>query len=85
MSEDDKPKLKVIPFTKKEKVEPKEPEYPPDKVLEMSKGQYSIVLAAGWTKDESLNYILSDGIDAAEAILILELVKNDILMGMLDE
>lgn len=82
---DEEPKLKVIPFTQKKKVDAPEPEYPPDKILDMAKGRYQVIMVLGWNNEEELSYTLSDGIDSGEAVLLLELVKNDILLSMLDE
>jgi len=83
MSEEE-PKLKVVPFTKKqEKQEPKE--FPPDEILRMSKGMYKFAIIMGWDSNEELKYILSDGVTSGEALLLMEVVKADIVGNMFDQ
>lgn len=81
----EEPKLKVVPFTKKTvKVEEVE-EFPPDKILDLSKGTYKYAIIMGWDNDEELKYILSDGVTSGEALLLMEVVKADIVNNMFDE
>lgn len=81
---DEKPKLKVVPFTKKIKEE--EPrEDSPDEILEKSKGKYKLAIVMGWDTDEEMSYILSDGVTSAEALLLMEVVKADIVSNMFEE
>lgn len=81
---DEEPKLKVVPFTKKQ-VRKELEEFPPDKILDMSKGLYKFAIIMGWDSNEELNYILSDGVTSGEALLLMEVVKADIVGNMFDE
>ena len=81
---DEEPKLKVVPFTKKQ-VRKELEEFPPDKIMDMSKGMYKFAIIMGWDRNEELNYILSDGVTSGEALLLMEVVKADIVGNMFDE
>lgn len=81
---DEEPKLKVIPFTRKIKEE--EPrEDSPDEILEKSKGKYKLAIVMGWEEDEEMSYMLSEGVTSAEALLLMEVVKADIVSNMFEE
>lgn len=81
----EEPKLKVVPFTKKTVKREEVEEFPPDKILDLSKGMYKFALLMGWDKDEELKYILSDGVTSGEALLLMEVVKADIVNNMFEE
>lgn len=86
MSDEDKPKFKVVQFTPKPKEDEDEEEiFTPDMMLDKAKGMYKIAIILGWDNEEELKYFVSKGGTSAEAILLLELVKADIVNNMFDE
>lgn len=84
MENDEPPKLKVVPFKKKEELEDEEG-FTPDNMLDKAKGTYKLAIVLGWDNDEELSYMLSKGVNGAEALLLLELVKTDLIQNMFDE
>lgn len=82
---DEPPKFKVIPFKKKEEPEDDEEIFTPDMMLDKSKGTYKLAIVLGWDTEEELSYMLSKGVTAAEALLLLELVKTDLVQNMFDD
>ena len=82
---DDEPKFKVVPFKKKEEPIDVEDIFTPDKMLDKAKGTYQLAIVLGWDTEEELSYMLSKGVTAAEALLLLELVKTDLVQNMFDD
>lgn len=83
---DEPPKFKVIQFKKKEDLEDEEEEiFTPDMMLDKAKGTYKLAIVLGWDTEEELSYMLSKGVTGAEALLLLELVKTDLVNNMFDE
>lgn len=86
MSDDEPTKFKVIQFKKKEDLEDEEEEiFTPDMMLDKAKGTYKLAIVLGWDTEEELSYMLSKSVTAAEALLLLELVKTDLVNNMFDE
>jgi hypothetical protein len=85
--EPEEPKFKVVPFKKKEEPDEEEEEevFTPDMMLDKAKGVYKIAIVLGWDNDEELQYFISKGGTSAEALLLLELVKTDIVSNMFDD
>ena len=81
---DEEPKFKVVPFKKKEEPE-EEDNFTPDMMLDKAKGTYQLAIVLGWDTEEELSYMLSKGVTAAEALLLLELVKTDLVQNMFDD
>lgn len=83
---DEPPKFKVIQFKKKEDLVDEEEEiFTPDMMLDKAKGTYKLAIVLGWDTEEELSYMLSKGVTAPEAMLLLELVKTDLLNNMFDD
>ncbi len=82
---EDEPKFKVVPFKKKEEPEEQEDIFTPDMMLDKAKGTYKLAIVLGWDTEEELSYMLSKGVTSAEALLLLELVKTDLIGNMFDD